>query len=334
MSLLDFDGFTDAPLHDEPYANLWRLGLDRATIAAAADHGADTLLTGLGADEVFDLQPFHLADLINAYRFRHAWREAARWAMVDTCNPWDFVLACGLYPALAGGNHPLRWMDQILGKSGQGWLPDWLRPSFVRRHDLKGRLDDNIRSAYTEGPTTLLSVALGSIRSRCGDFNRWYLGLPLGITISHPFLDPRVIIRGLPLIAGGVPQPGRMKPQLGDALRPVLPRPIIDRRRKGHFNEVYYKGLARNEPSLQDLVDCADIEWFIDKQKLSAAIALAALGGLGTLACRHLNLALCFSFWLTSSPLATGGHSRNLATNLIYQFDSRSLYSEDQRGRA
>jgi asparagine synthase (glutamine-hydrolysing) len=291
-------------------------------------------LTGLGADEVFDLQPFHLADLIHAYRLRQAWREAARWAMADTCNPWEFFLVCGLYPALAGGTHRLRWMDRVLGNSGQGWLPDWLHPRFVRRHDLKCRLDENIRATYTAGPTTLLSVALDAIRSRCGDFNRWYLGLPLGMAISHPFLDPRVISRGLSLIAGTVPQPGRMKPQLGEALKPVLPRPIIERRRKGHFNEVYYKGLARNASALQDLVARADIDSFLDKQKLSAAIALAALGGLGTLACRHLNLALCFSFWLTRGPLATGGHSRGGATDLIYRFENQTLFNGHQRRQA
>jgi len=59
-NLLDFDIFHNPPLHDEPYAGLWRFAMDQGTILAAADAGASTLLTGLGADELLDWHPFHL----------------------------------------------------------------------------------------------------------------------------------------------------------------------------------------------------------------------------------------------------------------------------------
>jgi asparagine synthase (glutamine-hydrolysing) len=300
-TILDFGGFADAPAHDEPYPGLWRLGLDRATICAAADKGADTLLTGLGADEVFDQQPFHLADLLKQHRLRKAWHEATRWAMADNCNPWEFLLACGWVPAIAAGRLRLARIGRCIGNRGQMQLPDWLQPGFVKRYDLQARLYSNVRSIYDSGPSTLLSVTLDAIRARQGDFNRWYVGLPLGIRISHPFLDPRVIVRGLSLIAGHPPQPGRMKPHLADALIHTLPLPIIERRRKGHFSEVYYQGLARHEEALQELVAHTEIEPFVDKNKLSAAIALAALGGLGVSQCRQLNLALCFARWFADN---------------------------------
>jgi asparagine synthase (glutamine-hydrolysing) len=328
-TLLDFDGFADAPLHDEPYPGLWRLGLDRATITAAADQGADTLLTGLGADEVFDQQPFHLADLLRRHRLRRAWREATRWALADNCNPWEFITACGWHPAIAAGDNWLARVGGHLGGNGHMQLPEWLRSSFVRRYQLRERFHTNIRSIYTGGPTTPLSVALDAIRARQGDFNRWYLGLPMGVTISHPFLDPRVIVSGLSLIGSRPPEPGRMKPLLADALKPVLPKPIVERRRKGHFNEVYYQGLARNEATLQKLVSRAGIEPFIDKQKLSEAIALAALGGLGVNHCRHLNLALCFAHWFAHGRLAA-----DRPDELIYRIDDGPSPNGPQRRRA
>lgn len=333
-AILDFDGFVDAPAHDEPYPGLWRLGLDRATIAAAADHDADTLLTGLGADEVFDQQPFHLADLLKQNHLRQAWREATRWALADTCNPWEFMIACGWHPAVAADDHWLARVGRRLGGNGQMRLPDWLQPAFVKRYDLQDRLHGNLRSIYGGGPTTSLSITLDAIQARRGDFNRWYLGLPMGVRISHPFLDPRVVVQGLALTGGRAPQPGRMKPLLADAMKNILPLPIIERRRKGHFNEVYYQGLARHEEALQELVAHADIEPFIDKQKLSAAISLAALGGLGVSQCRHLNLALCFTEWLGHGRPSANRMRSHPPTELVYCTETGQTPNGRQRGRS
>ena len=332
---LDFDSFLDPPWHEEPYPGLWRLGLDRTTINAAADQGADTLLTGLGADEVFDQQPFHLAEMIVQRRLRAAWWEATRWALADNCNPWEFVMACGWHPAVAAGSGWPAVVNRFLGGNAPLRLPEWLQRDFVRRYDLHARWRRRIKAIYNRAPTTPLSVALDAIYARCGDFNRWYVGLPSGIQIRHPFLDARVIVEGLSLIAVQPQRPGRMKPHLADALKDVLPPPIINRQRKGHFNEVYYQGLARHESMLQNLIACADIDPFIDKQKLSSALTLAALGGMGVSQCRHLNLALCFAKWVSLRDGHKAPSAADPSMKLIYCFDAcDEIEARPQRGQA
>jgi asparagine synthase (glutamine-hydrolysing) len=326
--VLDFDSFLDPPWHEEPYPGLWRLGMDRATIAAAADQGADTLLTGLGADEVFDQQPFHLADMIRQLRLRTAWREATRWAFADNCNPWEFIMACGWHPAVAAGSGWPAAVNRCLGSDEPMRLPEWLQKDFLNDYDLHARWRHRIKTIYNRAPTTTLSVVLDAIQARCGDYNRWHVGLPIGVHIHHPFLDTRVIVLGLSMIAAQAPQPGRMKPPLADALRDVLPQPILDRRRKGHFNEVYYQGLARHEPLLQDLIAHADIEPFINRKKLSAALSLAALGGLGVSQCRHLNLALCFARWVALKDEHATPSNVDQSLQLLLRVDARDQVEE------
>ena len=76
--LLDFDAFADPPPHDEPYSALWRMSMDRMLLKAAVELGADTVLTGCGADELLDGKPYHFADLLRRGRFLAAWKEASR----------------------------------------------------------------------------------------------------------------------------------------------------------------------------------------------------------------------------------------------------------------
>ncbi|PLZ82698.1 hypothetical protein CBP16_06375, partial [Fischerella thermalis WC217] len=73
--LLDFDSFIDTPPHDEPYAGLWRWAMDCATVEVASQVGAVTLLTGIGSDEIHDLHPYYLSDLLRQGRFLKAWQE-------------------------------------------------------------------------------------------------------------------------------------------------------------------------------------------------------------------------------------------------------------------
>jgi asparagine synthase (glutamine-hydrolysing) len=196
--LLDFDSFASPPPHDEPYVGLWRLGMDRATMEAAAKCGVTTILTGLGADELLDVQPFHLTELLRRGHLCAAWREACRWAQVDNCSPWKILAPFGLanlFPAWTRGGVGRALLPRALGswKTQHDWaIAPWIVPSFVRRHALHSRAIENAHRTYRLCPSTALSFILSSIESRTGDVIRWSLAAPQGMCTAHPFLDSRI----------------------------------------------------------------------------------------------------------------------------------------------
>jgi asparagine synthase (glutamine-hydrolysing) len=132
-----------------------------------------------------------------------------------------------------------------------------------------------------------------------------------------------------------------MKPVLAEAMRDVLPDAIRNRRRKGHFNEVYYLGLAQNLPMLETMVREAptgDLE-MIDKARLLQCLQEASMASANARQLQRLNFTLSFLKWLTMehewgrasslpaevrrtvfrsgavlSPAATGGESIRMGT--------------------
>lgn len=286
--LLDFDVFADPPQHDEPYPGLWRVGMDRALTLAAFEAGAQRVLTGIGADEVLDTHPFHLADDLRRWRLASAWREARRWAAADNTDPWTVLRPFGLDPVLAHGHR--RVPD----------VPTWIRPEFAQHTALAERIAQRAASGSTSGPMAAVGVALAGIRGRIGDPVRWAVAHPVGLIVSHPFLDPRVLRAGLRVVATIRPDPATSKPLLRAAMRGMLPEPIVTRRRKGHFNEVYYRGLLRNRDQLVELVGdpaVADLG-ILDAETLAATLGRGAVGGLGVTVMHPLNLALTLARWL------------------------------------
>jgi asparagine synthase (glutamine-hydrolysing) len=258
--LLDFDSFADPPFHDEPYVGLWRLGMDRATVDTAADLGAATMLTGIGADEILDVQPFYITDLLRQGRLRTAWKEACRWALADNCSPWGILGPFGIsnlfptFPSSRLGRALPTSTRGGLGSQDDWTIPPWILPDFARRHDLRSHAAKNARQTYRSCGKTGLSFVLHSIQSRVGDVNRWSVAAPQGVFVANPFLDARVLRFGLGVHDRLTPEPGRMKPILAEAMRDTLPDNIRTRRRKGQFNEVYYLGLARNQHKLEAMI--------------------------------------------------------------------------------
>jgi asparagine synthase (glutamine-hydrolysing) len=286
--LLDFDAFADPPRHDEPYPGLWRIGMDRALTLAAFEAGAQRVLTGIGADEVLDTQPFHLADDLRRWRLARAWREARRWAAADNTNPWTVLRPFGLDPLLARRRR--RVSD----------VPAWVGPEFAQDTALAERIAEQSASAAASHPIPAVGAALAGIRSRTGDPVRWAVAHPVGLVVSHPFLDRRVLRAGLRAVANVRPDPWTSKPLLRAAMRGRLPDPIMTRRRKGHFNEVYYRGLLRNRDQLVELVRhpaVADLG-ILDAEAMAAALGRGAVGGLGVTVLHPLNLALTLARWL------------------------------------
>jgi asparagine synthase (glutamine-hydrolysing) len=314
-NLLDFDSFADPPLHDEPYAMLWRLGMDRALVETAAACGAATMLTGIGADELLDVQPFYLTDLLRSGHFRTAWTEACKWARCDNCSPWAMLYPFGIGPLLPA------WMRggpvRALLRSGHttsisnqhNWhIPPWITRSFAHRYALREQTLSATHPHDRTGQPVGVSFALASIASRTGEVGSWAVAAPQGIAVAHPFLDARVVCLGLGMQRRLRPEPGRLKPVLAEAMRDVLPAKIRDRRRKGQFNEVYYLGLARNLQPLEAMIRHAPIDdlGVFDKEVLVRCLHEAALGGAQVGQLHRLNLTLSFIKWLCMQPVWQG----------------------------
>jgi asparagine synthase (glutamine-hydrolysing) len=305
--VLDFDAFLDAPWHDEPYPGLWRLALDRVTVATAAELGASTILTGSGADDLLALQPYHLADLLRHGRLLHAWGEAGPWARARNCSRWAILHDFG-FAVLTAGRTRLRgargWLCKrplALHEHDDWTISPWIVRDFARAYALTRRAQHNARRVYRRCPSTAGSVALDAVESRPGDVLRWAVAAPLGISVAHPFLDPRLIAFGLGMLSRVPPDPHRQKPVLAEAMREVLPDAIRLRRSKGHFDELFYLGLAKNLPQLEAMIHAAPLEQVdvFDRAVLLQALQQASLGVANARQLYRLTLSLTLIQWLS-----------------------------------
>ena len=162
---------------------------------------------------------------------------------------------------------------------------------------------------YASCRPVALSLMLAALKAHNGDTCRWYMAAPRGIVMAHPFLDPRLVQLGLGIKLRFRQEPGRQKPILAHALRDVLPAAIRDRRGKGHFNEIYYAGLARHLPTLETLIRRAPVEdlGWVDKGVLVECLRQAALGvdpsGFGV---SQLEITLSLLAWLSLQEKGRG----------------------------
>ena len=194
--LSDFQLFAAAPPHDEPWPWLSAAHLESAMMDAAAQFGAATILTGQGADELLDTGPFQVADLLRRGRLLRAIGEARQSARAENVGLWSILLPFGVVPLLPAawrdGLRPLAPRRATFRQLRRNDVPPWILPEFACRFHLRDRLLARSRAMFSACRPVALSVALNSLRGRHGDLGRWYLGLPRGIHLARPFLDPGV----------------------------------------------------------------------------------------------------------------------------------------------
>lgn len=265
--VLDFDGFDRLPAYDEPFSGLYRTGTDRVMIATAKATGCRTILTGIGADEYLDGAPFHLADCLKGGDLAGAWRQAATWALTFSTSPWRVLKTFALTPLL-----PPRLQPGVA-------IPSWVLPDFAARGQMRARILERLAASTRSAPRIALSDIVGRLRLGCGDWVRAHLGAPDGIHIAHPFRDPRVIRFAMGARLRFPPRPQEPKALLGAAMGGLLPEMIRTRVDKGHFNALYYAGLARNADRLERLVAASPVDelGFFDKPGLIAALRETSL---------------------------------------------------------
>jgi asparagine synthase (glutamine-hydrolysing) len=264
------------------------------------------------------MQPFHLAELLRSGRLWAAWSEASRWAHAKSSNIWTLLGPCGfdnLLPAWMrmGVGNWLRGGYAGWGRNTEWTIAPWIRPDFARRMDLRARSVANIRRAHYACQPVGLSLTLWGIRQSYRDFSRMHLAAPQGMMLTHPFRDPRVFSLGIGIQSRVRPQPlpGVQKPILAAAMRGILPECILNRRRKGHFNEIYYVGLSRNLRNLEALIEQAPIDDldFLDRATLLDCLQRAALGNAADApSLAPLDRTLSLLHWLARQHM-TGGSS-------------------------
>ena len=313
--LFDFAPYAAPPEHDEPWPWLGMAETELARADEAERAGVDTVLTGQGADDLLDLGPHHLADLLRRGRLLLAWREACASAHAENCGVWPILYPFGirtLLPAWArdGLGPHLRGGRADWRNLGDYTLPPWIRPAYARRFRLWERAaacDALARRPRLPAPVT---TVLERVARRTGDLGRWYITAPRGVLVEHPFLDPRLVRFLIGVHATTPPRPRtRPKPILVDATAGILPDSIRLRNKAGFFNEPYFRGIAAHAAALERLVSASApaADAWLDPDALILCLRQSALG-IGTDRCQMDRLNVTLS-WLRWRSLAQGGAS-------------------------
>ncbi|MER9955270.1 asparagine synthase-related protein [Mesorhizobium australicum] len=291
-----FGAYVSYPAHDEPWPALFWSRAELAMVEAAAAAGATTILTGLGADEQIDMEPYSIADALRGLRLSEAWSTARVWADSTGVNMWSLLSTYGVAQLL-----PVSLVAG-LGEEPRARVPSWIRPEFARRHDLVGRGRAVVRRIYRSHRSPALSLALYGMECRQGDLSRWYMAAPRGIHEAHPFLDPRVAGLGLGIQWRMAADPRVSKPIIRQGFAELLPEAILERADTGHFNEYVFAALAREEGRLRELVvglDSACQEIF-DVEALLLALQRASLGAVKNVSSLdRLVVSLSVVVWMT-----------------------------------
>jgi asparagine synthase (glutamine-hydrolysing) len=301
--VLYFDWFQEEfPRHDEPSGLLRSMPSHRLLVQAADRLGAVMTLGGDGSDEIACYQPYHLADRLRRGRWLAALKEASRWARARNRGLGSVLRQYGVEPLWP------RWWREGWGpllRCGYGtWprlgffsVPPWVRSDFARRYYLHQRGRAYARRIF--GPPTDTSWNLFMLATTSGDWQRWHLAAPLGLNLSQPFRDPRLVCftLGLPRHLRGVP--GLTKPVLQTAMRGVLPEEIRTKKCSPGFDDVFGMGLRRNLPHLERLVRHAAFAelGIIDPEKLIPVLRQAALGIGDSQATDRLDKTLSLIAW-------------------------------------
>ena len=281
---LDFQWFPDQiPEHDEPYPGLFDLAMEKSLVDLAAQLGVTTIFTGGGSEIITEGNRYHLADLISQGHWNRALQMARQWSQAKNQSLWSILYQLGIEPLL-----PLFWREGIptaLRRGYGSWpklgaftIPPWVLPDFAQKYEMRHKAASTINQ-LSHYPIEQSFNLLG-IETFSGNWSSWYLAAPLGIHTSQPFLDRRLITYCLSLPRELREIPGVPKPLLQEAMKGILPEPIRTRRYKRSFNEAYWKGLAKNLPYLEEMVNQSainDLDIF-DKSQLIEVMRQHAIG--------------------------------------------------------
>ncbi|HEX6682649.1 MAG TPA: asparagine synthase-related protein [Candidatus Limnocylindrales bacterium] len=248
--------------------------------AVLARQGIRTHLGGYGGDEVLGVSRAYLRDL-RARRPGLVWRHLRAHRALRHWS-WPATLR-----ALADNRSPARWLaDTAAGltdwrprDSGPqfGWghaahLPSWGTPlaaNLIRQRLRAGAgVAPLARQRAQHRAVMAVWAAAQAARQAARMFKR------CGVHLAVPFLDDEVVAAALSVDLAERGNPLRYKALLAEAMRPILPPELHDRRTKGFFAAEGIDGVRRNRVRLEEL--CADLRLadlgLVEPKALRAAI--------------------------------------------------------------
>ncbi|MEU0589118.1 lasso peptide isopeptide bond-forming cyclase [Streptomyces sp. NPDC006132] len=254
----------DAPVDtEEPYPFVRTLARTRHTARLLSGSGSRRHLAGHGGDELFTPFPGYLHSLLRrrpltALRHVRGYGALKRWPLLPT-------LAALTRP----GDEADWWRTQAdrltdpvppKRRPALGWglwslrAPSWATGDAIDA--AREALRDTANRVRPLSADLAQHQSLLAVRTSAP----WYRLLARvfaddGVQLDSPFFDDRVVEAVLAVRTPEHAGPWRYKPLLAEAMRGIVPEPVLGRSTKGEFSDEANSGLRRNLPAVLELFE-------------------------------------------------------------------------------
>ncbi|MGH3632385.1 MAG: albusnodin/ikarugamycin family macrolactam cyclase [Sciscionella sp.] len=295
-SLLPYADLDQAPTLDEPDPGVATFSRERWWLAQVAQRGSDLHLSGDGGDGVLLAPPSYLADLATPRRTGQLWRHAAGWAKLRHQAPHALVRAALATRRLGYTRALLQAATQLEapGVAGHGWAGRvaWFAVSGAaawltcEARQLVASALRTHAAQYTQAVVpgdfgigdTAAWLSLNSFARSQRLYNQ--MAEQYGVDQHTPYLDDGVVRACWSVPAWERTRPEHAKPLLATAVQELVPRRLVERRTKGDYTELAYRGLAQNADFLIDVFTNSRMAQLglLDDHRLRADLCRARAG--------------------------------------------------------
>lgn len=295
-SVLPYSGLDNVPLFDEPAEDSSTISRATWWLQHITRRASDLHLSGDGGDAVLLARPSYLADLAAQRRFRDLWRHTQAWSRLRNQAPHTLICAAVSAARSSYATALGQLADEIArGKSCQSrwaglvtWfraspIVEWMLPEYraLIVEQMRHHVDEHV-SPVVPGEFGIGDAAAWLSLNTFSRTQRAYSDLAASCGVNHhaPYLDNDVVRACWSIPAWVRTTPDQPKPLLRRAVGDLVPQRLVERRTKGDYTALVYKGLRRNRKDLDDLLTRSRLGelGLIDETKVRAELAHGAAG--------------------------------------------------------
>jgi len=268
--VLPYSELENVPVVDEPSDYLVATAWVRWWRQRLAAGGSDLHFGGDGGDGVLLAVPSYLADLARPRTVGALWRHANGWARLRHQSPHALIRAATEVRRTPYREALTQAADRLVlgGPAPNGWARSvsWLDVGGVSAWatpDARQLAADCLRGHAAEHDAPVVPGQFG-----IGDSTAWLslnafardlradvaLAAECGISLQSPYLDDGVVRACWSVPASVRTSPGQAKPLLRQAVSELVPASIVERRTKGDYTALSYRGLRRNVDAIDDVL--------------------------------------------------------------------------------